>query len=266
MTPVQHHTKEWVALGHPLNDNLGDGKPSNGQPLWPGPFRPTVGRYYKYSTLLGSIVALVLFIVLLPLLCLLMVLVRLTSRGPAIYSQTRVGLNGRHFRIYKLRTMRVDAERDTGPVWAKPNDHRVTAVGRWLRKSHLDEIPQLWNVIRGDMCLIGPRPERPEIVEVLARQIPGYMDRHVVRPGITGLAQIHLPPDQDLDSVRRKLAYDLYYIASANAWLDVRILLCTALRFVGLGGAAAARLCRVPQLSEHPVQLEKPTAAGSNVY
>lgn len=263
---MQRHMNDLVDFHRTTNGKAVDGKPTNGQPLQPRSCRPDVRRYFKYSAFLGRLFALLLLFFLLPVLCVLIVLIRLTSRGPAIYSQTRVGLNGRHFRIYKLRTMRVDAERDTGPVWAKPNDDRVTALGKWLRKSHLDEIPQLWNVIRGDMCLIGPRPERPEIAEVLARHIPGYMDRHVVRPGITGLAQIHLPPDQDLDSVRRKLAYDLYYIQSGNPWLDIRIGLCTALRLFGLGGATAARLCRVPELPHEPVIVEKPTAAGSNVY
>ncbi|GIW83399.1 MAG: hypothetical protein KatS3mg105_5206 [Gemmatales bacterium] len=175
-----------------------------------------------------------------------MAIVKISSRGPAIYSQTRVGLHGKQYRIYKLRTMRADAEKDTGPVWARPNDQRVTPVGRWLRKLHLDEIPQLVNVVRGEMALIGPRPERPEFVEILARKIPGYMDRHVVLPGITGLAQIHLPPDQDIEGVKRKLLYDLYYIERASWWLDVRILCCTALRLFGISGSVAAWLCRVP--------------------
>jgi lipopolysaccharide/colanic/teichoic acid biosynthesis glycosyltransferase len=210
--------------------------------------RTVLAPYWRYKVVPEWILACILFVVFLPLLLVLMLLVRLTSRGPAIYKQTRVGLHGRQYRIYKLRTMYVDAEKHTGPVWAKPNDSRVTPFGRFLRKTHLDEIPQLVNVIRGDMGLIGPRPERPEFVERLAREIPGYMERHVVRPGITGLAQIHLPPDQDIDGVRVKLAYDLHYIKTANFWLDVRILCCTALRLFGLGGAAAARLCRVPPL------------------
>jgi hypothetical protein len=142
--------------------------------------------------------------------------------------------------------MRLDAETGTGPVWTSgKRDPRITPLGRILRSLHLDELPQLFNVLRGEMSLIGPRPERPEFVVVLAEEIPGYMNRLAVLPGITGLAQINLPPDTDLDSVRPKQILDLDYIRTAGPWLDLRMLLCTLLRLVGISGARAMRLMRV---------------------
>ena len=131
-----------------------------------------------------------------------MLLVRLTSRGPGIYKQARVGKDGRKFMMYKIRTMRQDAEAASGPMWTQAHDPRVTFLGRVLRKLHLDELPQLFNVLKGEMSLVGPRPERPEFVRVLAEAIPGYRNRLAVRPGVTGLAQVNLPPDTDIASVR----------------------------------------------------------------
>jgi lipopolysaccharide/colanic/teichoic acid biosynthesis glycosyltransferase len=172
-----------------------------------------------------------------------MLAVRLSSPGPAIFQQRRVGRNGRIYTMYKIRSMRLDAEAKSGPVWTTTNDPRVTRVGRFIRKLHLDEFPQLVNVLKGEMALIGPRPERPEFVELLAREIPGYMDRLSVRPGITGLAQINLPPDTDIDSVRKKLAVDLEYIRRGSVSLDLRILACTFVRLLGISGQHAAHLC-----------------------
>jgi lipopolysaccharide/colanic/teichoic acid biosynthesis glycosyltransferase len=173
--------------------------------------------------------------VVLPVLAILIVLVRLTSRGPAIYRQQRVGKGGAVYWILKIRTMRSDAETATGPVWTKDEqDPRVTRVGRVLRKLHLDELPQIWNVLCGEMSLVGPRPERPEFVEVLSQKLPSYSQRLAVLPGITGLAQINLPPDTDLMSVQRKLVLDREYIQTEGFWLDIRILACTALRLLGL--------------------------------
>src|SRR5207248_4660391 len=140
-----------------------------------------------------------------------MLLVKLTSPGPMLYTQTRLGRRGRPFTIYKIRTMLHDCESLTGPQWSTPGDTRITRVGRWLRRTHIDELPQLWNVLRGDMSLVGPRPERPEFIPELENAIPFYRDRLLVRPGITGLAQVQLPPDTDMDSVRRQLAHDIYY-------------------------------------------------------
>ena len=204
---------------------------------------PQLPAYFRWKRLAERCVAFVLLIVGLPVIGLLVLLIKATSRGPGVYSQKRVGLNGRVYTMYKLRSMRIDAEAGTGPVWSPPgSDSRVTPLGYWLRKLHLDELPQLFNVLRGEMSLIGPRPERPEFVEVLAKQIPGYLDRLQVLPGITGLAQINLPPDTDLDDVRRKLVLDQRYIAAAGFMLDSRILLCTLLRLCGLKGESTMRL------------------------
>lgn len=134
--------------------------------------------------------------------------------------------------------MRVDAEKDTGAVWSVPGDKRVTPVGRVLRRLHLDELPQLWNILRGEMAFVGPRPERPEICRILAAEIPQYDRRHVVRPGLTGLAQINLPPDNGLVSVRRKHLLDLHYIESASLWMDTRIVMATALKVLGMRNLA----------------------------
>jgi Bacterial sugar transferase len=151
-----------------------------------------------------------------------------------------VGKNGHVFTMYKLRSMRIDAETGTGPVWSSPgHDPRVTRLGYWLRKLHLDELPQLINVVRGEMSLIGPRPERPEFVEVLAESISNYKQRLLVEPGVTGLAQINLPPDTDLNSVRRKIVLDLEYIKHASFMLDCRMFLCTAFRLIGVKGEIA---------------------------
>jgi lipopolysaccharide/colanic/teichoic acid biosynthesis glycosyltransferase len=173
------------------------------------------------------VVSLVLLILAVPVMFLAALLVKVTSPGPALYAQTRVGRRGRYFQIYKIRTMHHNCESLSGPRWSTPGDPRITWVGRFLRSTHLDELPQLVNVLRGDMSLIGPRPERPEFLKVLEDAVTGYRDRLVVRPGVTGLAQVNLPADTDLASVQRKLAYDLYYIERLSPWLDLQILLGT---------------------------------------
>src|SRR5437899_2183004 len=172
--------------------------------------------------------------------------VKLTSRGPAFYTQTRMGRDGKPYTIYKLRSMAHDCEKDSGPCWSRAGDSRVTPVGRFLRRTHLDELPQLWNVLRGDMSLIGPRPERPEFVPQLEQAIPHYRERLAVRPGVTGLAQVQLPPDTDLDSVRVKLAYDLYYARKLGLWLDLRVCFATALKMLGLPFRLLKRLFLFP--------------------
>jgi lipopolysaccharide/colanic/teichoic acid biosynthesis glycosyltransferase len=221
--------------------------------------RPPLARspYFAWKGLLDRLAAAVLLIPGLPMIGILIVLVRLSSRGPGVYRQARVGRGGRVFTMYKLRSMHVDAEARSGPTWAAPGkDPRVTPLGYWLRKLHLDELPQLFNVLLGEMSLIGPRPERPEFVDVLSRYIPEYHDRHTVAPGITGLAQINLPPDSDLDSVRRKVALDLEYVRTASLTLDVRMFLCTLLRMLGLRGDRAMRLMAV----DRPIPHVQPTA------
>src|SRR5262249_35721887 len=176
-----------------------------------------------------------------PVVLLAALLVKLTSRGPVVYSQTRVGLNGRPFTIYKLRSMYYNCECASGARWSSRGDPRVTPIGWVLRATHLDELPQLWNVLRGEMSLIGPRPERPEFVPQLAQLLPRYEERLRVRPGLTGLAQVHLPPDSDLDGVRRKLAHDLYYVQRVGFWLDLRILFSTVLHILALPFAVTRR-------------------------
>ena len=174
-------------------------------------------------------------------------LVKLTSSGPAFYWQTRTGKNGRLFTIYKLRTMYHNCESASGPRWSTPGDARITPLGHILRRTHIDELPQLWNVVRGDMALVGPRPERPEFIPGLAQALPHYPDRLLVRPGMTGLAQVQLPPDTDLDSVRRKLAYDLYYVRHVSVWLDSRVLAGTLFYLLRLPLDLLPRLRLVPQ-------------------
>ncbi len=181
-----------------------------------------------------AVFALVLLVLTGPLLLAAMLLVKLTSRGPALYSQTRLGRWGKPFTIYKVRSMAHRCESLTGACWSKPGDTRVTWLGRWLRRTHIDELPQLWNVLRGDMSLVGPRPERPEFVPQLEQSLPLYHVRLAVRPGVTGLAQVQLPPDTDLESVRLKLAYDLYYVHRTSCWLDLRIHLATVLHMAGV--------------------------------
>jgi sugar transferase (PEP-CTERM system associated) len=153
--------------------------------------------------------------------------VKLSSKGPVLYRQRRVGINGEVFTLYKFRSMYVDAESRTGAVWATVDDPRITPVGRWLRKLRLDELPQLWNVVKGDMAIVGPRPERPEFVDLLAHQIPYYRQRLAVKPGITGWAQInHKYGDTELDAMI-KLEYDLYYIKNVAPALDFYIIFHT---------------------------------------
>ncbi len=194
----------------------------------PGGIAPAA--YFRWKGLLDRCLAAALLVPGLPIIALLVLLVRLTSRGPGIYRQARVGKHGRNFMMYKIRTMRHDAEAGTGPVWTQVRDPRITFLGGVLRKLHLDELPQLYNVLKGEMSLVGPRPERPEFVHVLAEEIPGYRNRLAVRPGVTGLAQVNLPPDTDLHSVRRKLVLDCQYIQSAGLWLDFRLFVCTIAR------------------------------------
>lgn len=187
-----------------------------------------------FKAVVDLLLATAVFLVSLPILGLGMLAVRLSSPGPVIYTQTRVGRGGRVFTIYKLRTMSHECESLTGPRWCIPGDPRITPVGAILRKLHIDELPQLWNVLRGDMSLIGPRPERPEICSELRQVIAGYDRRHVVKPGITGYAQIHLPPDTSINSVRNKLTYDRFYIMNRGLLLELYILGCTFLKVVGL--------------------------------
>jgi lipopolysaccharide/colanic/teichoic acid biosynthesis glycosyltransferase len=158
------------------------------------------------------------------------ILIKFTSRGPALYRQVRVGKGGRPFTLFKLRTMKHNAEAETGPVWSTENDCRITPVGKLLRSTHIDEFPQLFNVALGQMSLVGPRPERPEFVAKLDWEIPYYRERLKVAPGITGLAQLRLPPDATLDCVRRKVVHDVYYVRHVSPFLDAKLLCLTGWR------------------------------------
>ena len=190
--------------------------------------------------------AVVMLVVSAPIILLSLLLVRCTSRGPALYTQKRLGLAGKVFTIYKVRTMYQDSECHCGPRWCVPGDPRVTAVGRLLRRCHLDELPQLINILKGDMSLVGPRPERPEFLAQLERALPSYRQRLNVRPGLTGLAQVQQPPDEDLLSVSRKLSYDLCYVERMNLWLDVRLILATALQCAAVPFVGTGRIFRLP--------------------
>lgn len=199
---------------------------------WRHPAGPR--SYWRWKAWLDKLLAAVLLVLLSPVILLAMLLVRITSIGSPLYRQPRLGQGGRVFLILKIRSMYQDCERQSGVVWSRPGDPRVTPVGRVLRALHIDELPQLLNVLRGDMSLIGPRPERPEIVAQLERAIPQLHQRLATRPGLTGLAQVQLPPDVGLESVLAKLALDLHYIRNAGPMLDLSILVATALKLFGV--------------------------------
>lgn len=169
-------------------------------------------------------VALVALLLALPFLPIIILAIRISSPGPVLYRQKRVGLNDTIFDCYKFRTMRPDAEADTGPTWAGDEDPRITPVGHFLRRTRLDELPQLWNVLRGDMAFVGPRPERPEFVDWLKHEIPYYNVRHVIRPGLTGWAQVRYKYGNSVSDAKEKLQYDLFYIKNLSIPLDLFIL------------------------------------------
>lgn len=188
-----------------------------------GPSRTSVAFQQIYSFL----VALVGAILTLPIMLVAAILVRVTSKGPVFYKQTRVGLNGRLISVLKFRSMLVNAEAASGAVWASKNDPRITTVGSYLRKFRIDELPQFWNVLRGDMSFVGPRPERPEFVQALSEKIPFYRQRHCVKPGLTGWAQINHKYGDTIEDTITKLEYDLYYIKHISFSLDTYIILNT---------------------------------------
>ena len=206
-TPVEHINDEWLLLEDGFNLNT-----------------RKLPRRLKRT--MDIVLAVGLLLVLWPLLLITAVVVRLDSPGPAIYRQTRVGLKNKNFTLYKFRSMRLDAEKD-GAVWAVKNDPRVTKVGGFIRKVRLDELPQLINVIKGDMSFVGPRPERPEFVAALSEKIPYYYIRHTVKPGITGWAQVSYPYGASVEDSRMKLEYDLYYIKRMSLFFDFKVFLRT---------------------------------------
>jgi len=185
-------------------------------------FRFTKKCFQQTKRILDIFLSCVFILILAPLCIILAVLIKVSSNGPVFFSQTRVGKEGRLFTMYKFRSMRLDAESISGPVWAKSDDPRVTGIGKFMRKTHLDEIPQFLNVLKGDMSIIGPRPERPHFVDKLKSEIPEYQKRLAVLPGITGLAQVKYKYDESVDDVKNKLQYDLEYIKSLQekSWIN----------------------------------------------
>lgn len=186
-------------------------------------------RFQEFKRGLDVLFSLIGLLVASPFVLVAGILIRLTSRGPVFFRQERVGKGGIVFNMYKLRTMRMDAEKDTGPVWARERDPRITLIGRILRKAHIDEIPQLINVLKGEMSIVGPRPERPCFVIELKNKVMDYEKRLKVKPGITGLAQVWHRYDETIEDVKKKIKYDLLYIKEMCVMTDLRILARTIL-------------------------------------
>ena len=188
---------------------------------------------YKLIYLIGIkrfmdlVLSVLFFVTGLPFYIIFGLLIKLDSKGPVLFKQIRAGLQNSSFLLYKFRSMGFRAEADTGPIWTAQNDPRITKVGQFLRRFRFDEFPQLLNVLKGEMSLVGPRPERPFFVEKLKQEYPFYMRRLKVRPGITGWAQIKHPYDEQLEDVREKLRYDFYYIENVSLWLDLKIIIRT---------------------------------------
>ena len=173
------------------------------------------------------VLSVLFFVTGLPFYIIFGLLIKLDSKGPVLFKQIRAGLQNSSFLLYKFRSMGFHAEADTGPIWTAQNDPRITKVGQFLRRFRFDEFPQLLNVLKGEMSLVGPRPERPFFVEKLKQEYPFYMRRLKVRPGITGWAQIKHPYDEHLEDVREKLRHDFYYIENVSLWLDLKIIIRT---------------------------------------
>lgn len=200
--------------------------------------------------------------ILLPFIAVQSILIVLTSPGPAFYTQTRLGRFGRPFVIWKHRTMRHNCEKQSGAQWSTKGDSRVTLLGKFLRKTHLDEFPQIINVLRGDMSLVGPRPERPEFFPALQASVPDYSKRLLVKPGVTGMAQVYLPPDEDVESVRQKQMFDLYYVRHMNLWLDIRLLIATPLQALAIPHVIVRPLLFLP--NRRIVELEHSLLTSSS--
>lgn len=186
-------------------------------------------RFLEFKRGMDVLVSLAGLVIALPILAVASLIIKVTSTGPVFFRQERVGKDGETFNIYKLRTMKQDAEKDTGPVWAKEDDPRVTLVGKFFRKTHIDEIPQLINVLKGEMSIVGPRPERPVFVIDLSKKIGDYTKRLNVKPGITGLAQVRHKYDETLEDVKKKIKFDLLYIKEMCVMTDLRIMARTVL-------------------------------------
>jgi exopolysaccharide biosynthesis polyprenyl glycosylphosphotransferase len=199
---------------------------SAGQLIFTNGFRVS-GLYLAVKRILDVTLSGALLVITAPLMALVAIAIKLDTPGPAVFSQERVGFMGRRFMVHKFRSMRQDAERNTGPVWAQENDNRVTRVGALLRKCRIDELPQLWNVFLGEMSFVGPRPERPYFVDLLKEKIPYFDLRHYVKPGITGWAQVMYPYGASVEDSHHKLEFDLYYAKNNSLYLDILVLLKT---------------------------------------
>jgi exopolysaccharide biosynthesis polyprenyl glycosylphosphotransferase len=183
----------------------------------------------KLKRVSDVVISFVILVLTLPLNILVAFAIKIDSKGPILFKQERIGMNNKNFTIYKFRSMYLDAEKTTGPVWSTKDDPRVTGVGKIMRKLRIDEIPQFFNVLKGEMSLVGPRPERPYFVERLSEQIPYYRRRLKVRPGITGWAQVKHKYDESIEDVKVKLRYDLFYIENMSLRMDLKILARTIL-------------------------------------
>ena len=188
--------------------------------------------HHLLKRIIDILFSLIALFLLAPLFILLSLLIFLSSPGSVFYRQIRVGKEGSHYKMYKFRTMYQDSEKNTGPIWATMEDERITPIGKILRRFHLDEIPQFFNVLIGDMSIVGPRPERPEIVAHIMKEIPDYLNRTKIKPGITGWAQIHGVYDKNLDDVTLKLKNDYYYIENRSIAFDIKILFLTLMKII----------------------------------
>jgi exopolysaccharide biosynthesis polyprenyl glycosylphosphotransferase len=188
----------------------------------------------KLKRLMDIVLSFILILVSLPVTFVTAVAIKLESKGPIFYKQERSGLNGKAFKIYKFRSMVTDAEKLTGPIWSMKDDPRITKVGKFIRRVRIDEIPQVINILKGDMSFVGPRPERPFFVEKLSQEIPLYKRRLKVRPGVTGWAQVKHKYDESIEDVKVKLRYDLFYIENMSLRMDFKIIIRTV--FVVLFG------------------------------
>lgn len=227
MTTIHERLTGRVAFEHASqNVELVSGQAEN-------PFARMFDFVKRLVDIVGAFVGLVGLLAVIPFVLLANMI---WSPGPLFFRQRRVGKGGRHIEVIKLRSMVPDAEQNSGAVWASEQDNRITAIGRWLRNSHLDELPQVINVLKGEMSLVGPRPERPEFVDQLSQTIPFYRARHSVRPGITGWAQIHQDYGDSVEGAKEKLGYDLYYIKRVGPFIDTLIVLRTISKVLGLRG------------------------------
>lgn len=223
--------------------SAGPTEPTNGGPYAPEPssvvlvggglvgmiVRFARKRFQEFKRGMDVLFSVIGLVIAAPIVVLAGAFIKMTSKGPILFKQERVGKDGVVFNIYKLRSMRIDAEKMTGPIWARENDPRITLIGKFLRKTHVDEIPQLINVLKGEMAIVGPRPERPVFVKELRAKITDYEKRLIVKPGITGLAQVWHKYDETLEDVKKKIKYDLLYIKEMCLMTDLRIIARTVL-------------------------------------